>query len=666
MTLRWLVPALVMACAWAEDPWDALAAASAKPAAEAESALEELLRLNPGFHAARFNLGTLLLGHDPAKAAAQLELATQAADAGLAADAYHNLALARQRQGRLEDALRAADEAAKRTPAYAPLRDEIRRIAIARADAARLQAEAEAKRLAFTGAPLPPARVGEPYDVAVPLRGGTAPYHVALDVPPPSGTTVTLDPKAPAPPVASPLPPGLIILAEGRFNGTPSAAGDFQVPIVVTDGAKNSAKGTVTLQVLPTPAITTTALPEAIIGLPYHANLAAVGLGTPSWTVSGLPAGLIASSDGTIHGTPTEAGSVTLQVVATEVVVPPLAPHAARREVRLDITDRFAPDAPPAPATVGAAYEHRLGVRGPAQEYRWQLVPGATGPFQIDADGRLHGTPTSAGTATCTALIQAADGRSRQVELPVTVNPRPLIAVGDPLRVTAGNPADVTIPHTGGTAPFTWKVIDGSLPTGIRLDPDGHFRGAAKDPGTAKVTVRLTDRWQASTQTEVPLQVDPATPNQQGDQANKDEPKPGDGKQDEKKPGDEKQNQPPKPDDQADGSPKPGAQKPDPAQAGKPDDHGQQQPDQAQKPDASGQPKDQNAQATADPGKNGASDGKSAADRAKAEAAQAAALDQMAAGRWLDQLPPEDRGVLRYQLLDGGERKPPQKQGKSW
>lgn len=654
MKLRLLLPAMLAVCAWAEDPWEALAAASAKPAAEAEPALEELLRLNPGFHAARFNLGTLLLGHDPAKAAAQLELATSAADAGLAADAYHNLALARQRQGRLEDALRAADEAAKRNPAYAALRDEVRRIAVARADAARLQAEAEAKRLALTGSPLPPARVGEPYDVAIPLRGGTAPYQVALDVPPPTGTTVTLDPKAPAPPPASPLPPGLIILAEGRFHGTPTAAGTFQVPLVVTDGAKGSAKGTVTVTVLPAPAITTTTLPEAIIGLPYQAKLQAVGLGTPTWTMTGLPPGLVAGSDGAIHGTPTAVGSNTLQVVATEVVAPPLAAHTARATLKLDVTDGFAPDAAPVPATAGAAYEHRLGVRGPAQAYRWQLAPGATGSFQIDPDGRLHGTPTSEGTATCAVTIQAADGRSRAVELPILVNPRPLIAVGDPLRINAGSPADVTIPHTGGTAPFTWKVLDGALPTGIRLDPDGHIRGVTKDPGTFKVTVRLTDRWQASTQTEIPLQVDPAAPNQQGDQAKKDESKDKDGKSDDQKPGDQKPEDGKSDTAKQDPSSKPGESKPDPAQTGK-------QADAA---------KDQQAKAGTEPGQTGESDGKSAADQAKAQAdqakAQAAALDQMAAGRWLDQLPPEDRGVLRYQLLDGGERKPQQKQGKNW
>jgi hypothetical protein len=46
-------------------------------------------------------------------------------------------------------------------------------------------------------------------------------------------------------------------------------------------------------------------------------------------------------------------------------------------------------------------------------------------------------------------------------------------------------------------------------------------------------------------------------------------------------------------------------------------------------------------------------------------AGQAHLLNQAAADRWLDQLPKEDRGVLRYQLLEGGEA-PPNAKGKPW
>ena len=230
--------------------------------------------------------------------------------------------------------------------------------------------------------------------------------------------------------------------------------------------------------------------------------------------------------------------------------------------------------------------------------------------------------------------------------LQVPVNPRPLIAVGDPIRLQAGSPADVEIPHTGGTPPFAWKTGEGSLPAGVRLDQDGRLRGVAKDPGSYTVTVQLEDRWKARTQASLTLQVDPADPNKDGKSDDKkDEAKqdPKDGKQ-----GDQ--------DKQQDGKDpaKPDQAKPDPAK---------QDPKQGQKSD--GKPESKPGEPEPKPGEQ--ADGKqgSAEDQAKQEQQQAASLNQMAADRWLDQLPAEDRGVLRYQLLDGGEKKP-DKKGKSW
>jgi hypothetical protein len=662
--IRRLVPALLLCAlalpeARAEDPWDQLAAASAKPPAEAATALEELLRHNPGFHAARFNLGTLLLATDPAKAAEQLTLACGAADADLASDAAHNLALARWKQGRLEDALAAAEDAAKRNPAHAGLRDELRRVAVARADEARRKAEEEARKLALSASTLPPARVGESYRAAVPLRGGTAPYHVAvaqpLPPPPAAGTTVTIDPPAGAPaaptPTSTPLPAGLTLDEAGVLSGTPTAAGAYQIPVTVRDAASGMAKGTLALTVLPQPAITTTTLPEAIIGLPYTATLVAVGLGTPQWSATGLPAGLTLGTDGVIRGTPTALGTAQVVCTAMEPVTPPQAPHQATRTLPLAVTDAFAPDAPPVAATVGAAYEQRLGVRGPAQAYRWS---GGAGLLTVEADGRIHGTPETEGALTQPATIHAADGRSREFSLSVPVNPRPLITASEPLHVSAGSSADVEIPHSGGTAPFTWSVVEGALPTGTRLDADGHLRGAAHDPGSFEVTLQLADRWQARTQAKVTLQVDPA---------NKPDPK-DDKKQDDKQQEDKKDG---KQQDTADQS-KPGG---DQSQGGKPQGDDQKPSNDAQagddkKSDGEKQAGKSGGEQGKEGDKDSAKDGQAGQQAAQQTAEQqAAALNQMAAGRWLDQLPAEDRGVLRYQLLDGGDRKP-EKQGKSW
>jgi hypothetical protein len=620
------------------DPWAELTALSAKPAAEAEPGLEELLRRNPGFHAARFNLGTQLLPKDATKAAEQLQLATAATDPALAADAWHNLALARWKQGRLEEALAAADSAAKGNPDYRALRDELRRVAVVRADAARRQAEEEAKRLAFANNAMPEARVGEPYRAAVPVRGGAPPYAVALDQPPAAGTTVTLDPANPAPAPPSPIPPGLALAVDGTLSGTPTTPGSYRLPLTVSDGAQATAKGQVTVVVLPQPAITTAALPEAIIGLPYAATLDAVGMTQPRWTATGLPPGLTLVA-GRVSGTPTALGTYPVTVAAEQPVVPPLTPRRAERVLELAVTDSFAPDAPPPPATAGAAYEHRLGVRGPAQAYRWSAPPGL---LEVEADGRLHGTPEAEGTVSRPATIQAADGRSRDVALTIPVNPRPLIAVEGPVRLQAGSPVDQALAHTGGTPPFVWKTGEGSLPAGLRLDPDGHVRGVAKDPGSTTITVQLEDRWKAKTQASVTVQVDPASKPQddakdQQDQAKQDQ------QQGEQKPGDKSDagQQDPSKSDQA--------------------QHNQPKPTEPQ-PAAQQTPAERSA---ADKQQAAAAEAKKEQERQERE--QAAALNQMAADRWLDQLPAEDRGVLRYQLLDGGEKKPdPKHQGKTW
>lgn len=642
------------------DPWSTLSdAVIEKEPLASQKILEALLLEQPSFYPAHFNLGTLLMEVDRDRAATHFEHATASPSQELAHDSWYNLALVRWKQGRLEDALVAAGKALEidgKHPDTLKLRDELRRVALYRANEARKKAEAEAKKLRLPQVDLPEAHVGEPYETRLPAAGGAGGYRFALGLPPTApastplkgGATATPAPAKPPPPPT--LPPGLALDPDGRLHGTPTKDGRFPLPLVLTDQAQGSVSGTLMLVIQPAPAITTTTLPEAILGSPYEALIDSVGLDRPAWSIAGLPAGLTASTEPgpqlRISGTPTTAAKATLTVRADDGkrrAVRGGGEPAAAPALTLTVSDSFAPDlAVLPPATAWAPYTHQLGVRGRPQQYRWSS-PGAGG-LKLEAQGLVSGTPEQAGELTLPLTIHAEDKRSRTSSVRVPVNPPPVIEEPQPLQFTVGQPAHRPLNVSGGTPPYTWQVSEGVLPKGLRLDADGTLRGVASEPGETDVTVAVGDRWQARSQHQLHLTVVEKPKDDQNqdqkDQQQKQDQQQQQAKQDQKDQQQGKDQQPQQ--DQQQGKDQQQAkqdeQKQDRPQQG--NDQDQQQDQQAGK--------DQNQQ--------------QAAERA---AQQAQTLNQAAADRWLENLPKEDRDVLMYQLLEGGDLKPKRKE-KSW
>ena len=509
----------------AADPWDALSdAAEEKEPLAAQKRLEALLLEQPSFYPAHFNLGTLLMEVDRDRAATHFEHATSSPSTELAHDAWYNLALVRWKQGRLDDALIAAGKAVEidgKAPDTLKLRDELRRVVLYRANEARKKTEAEAKKLRLPASDLPEAHVGEPYDTRIHAAGGAGGYRFALGLPPTPATSTPLKSGATPAPAPAPtaktspppptLPTGLTLDADGRLHGTPTKDGRFPLALVVSDQAKDSVSGTLMLVIQPAPAITTTELPEAILGAPYEALIDVVGLDRPTWTISGLPPGISASTEPgpqlRLSGTPTQATKATLILRADDG-----KRQAARggpgapAPLILTVSDSFAPDlAVLPPATAWAPYTHQLGVRGRPQHYRWSS-PGAGG-LKLDAQGLVSGTPEQAGDLPLPLTINAEDKRSRTHTVRVPVNPPPVIEEPQPLQFTVGQPANRPLSVSGGTAPYQWQIAEGVLPKGLRLDADGTVRGVAGEPGEVDVTVAVSDRWQARSQHQIHVTV---------------------------------------------------------------------------------------------------------------------------------------------------------------
>ena len=138
---------------------------------------------------------------------------------------------------------------------------------------------------------LPGGIAGVPYSATLTASGGTLPYSWAVT----SGS----------------LPGGLQLSSDGTITGTPTTAGVSSFTVQVTDAAMLTARASLTITVT-TVLITTSSLPNGVLGLPYSATLAATGGTLPyTWsiTVGALPPGLgLNGSTGAITGTPTAIG----------------------------------------------------------------------------------------------------------------------------------------------------------------------------------------------------------------------------------------------------------------------------------------------------------------------------------------------------------------------
>jgi methionine-rich copper-binding protein CopC len=169
------------------------------------------------------------------------------------------------------------------------------------------------------------------------------------------------------------LPIGLQLnTSTGAISGTPTAGGtaDFTAQVTDANGATNSAALSITIN--PTPlSITTTALSNAALGVPYSTTLQATGGtticgvyetcaggNTPYfWSLingTTLPAGLqLNSSTGVITGTPTATGTTNFTAQVTDSGLP--TPQTVSKPLSITVNSFSAPARVQAASIEGSA-----------------------------------------------------------------------------------------------------------------------------------------------------------------------------------------------------------------------------------------------------------------------------------------------------------------------
>lgn len=78
-------------------------------------------------------------------------------------------------------------------------------------------------------------------------------------------------------------------------------------------------------------------------------------------------------------------------------------------------------------------------------------------------------------------------------------------------RSLAGQPIRIQLAASGGTAPYTWRLLENELPAGLTFDPkSGLFSGAVNTPGEFHVPIAVSDASQNELKSTLTLTIVPA------------------------------------------------------------------------------------------------------------------------------------------------------------
>jgi hypothetical protein len=301
----------------------------------------------------------------------------------------------------------------------------------------------------------------------------------------------------------------------GTVAGKPSATGTFIFSLKATNaGGSKSVAFTLVVNPAPSaPVIRSAATALATVGAPFNFTLVAQGTpGATSYQASGLPANGLSfdTSTGLISGTPTQPGTLTLQVSAANSVG--TGPQSA-----LIISVTPSPNAPvisSAPLATG-----RVGV---ALNYPLSAFPAPTSyvltsgvlPSGLSLDptsGAVTGTPTEVGEKRVWfAGVSSVYGRGFGMEVVFNIAPPATAPVINSNGTAAGQVGQSFLYEITAT-PTPDSFSTTVLPEGLaRLPNSGVISGLPLKAGMYSVTLRASKGGEASDPKTLTITIHPA------------------------------------------------------------------------------------------------------------------------------------------------------------
>ena len=286
------------------------------------------------------------------------------------------------------------------------------------------------------------------------------------------------------------LPSGISLSPAGVLSGTPTATGTSSFTVKVTDANGQSATQAASITVAAGVSTTFAAPPAAVLNTAYSDTLTAAGGTAPyTWSVNTRnPAG---RPHPVLRRRPVRHPHRHRQLH--------LHGQRDRREqgiattsITLVVTSSVTFTFPPPPSgVVGTAYSDTLTAAGGTTPYTWSISAGSlpAGLTLNASTGVVSGTPTTAGTASFTAKVTDAKGKTATFATSITILSSMLtIAVSaSTATVAPGGTVTYTITATNsGQATLTGASFTDPL-TGV-LDDAAYNNDAHASTGTVGYT----------------------------------------------------------------------------------------------------------------------------------------------------------------------------------
>jgi large repetitive protein len=330
--------------------------------------------------------------------------------------------------------------------------------------------------------------------------------------------------------VNSSLPGGLSMSRSGLISGVPTGAGVgrfwlWNHDLTAADGGPSwctfddRSEREFSIPIDPGLRVVNDSLKPVTVGQPYSETLTAQGIdslnqpaGTDvqaTWSVpsGALPPGLTLSPHGVLSGTPTTEGSYQFVVKAQNGT--PFATQTYTLAVRKPVVISASLAGPSGRAEVGVPYSVRFSATGGSGTFSWALTGGAVPTGTAFAtDGKISGTPSSAGHFSFAVTVTDGEGRTASFEGATAVAPKLTVKTFRLKSATRGRPYAARLAAAGGVQPVKWKVLSGKLPLGVRVaSKSGTLQGTPRRIGTFRLTVEARDALGAASRKSLVLVV---------------------------------------------------------------------------------------------------------------------------------------------------------------